>query len=85
MKRDINSIVILLATQSMINLGEIKDPVTNEININLNNAKLFIDLLQELKAKTKGNLSDKESDFINEILNNLTEIYNNKNIKEKQK
>jgi len=85
MKRDINSIIILLATQSMINLGEIKDPITQEININIENAMLFIDLIQELEKKTKGNLSTEEADFIREILSNLTEIYSKKIKQEKQK
>lgn len=85
MKRDINSIIILLATQCMINLGEITDPMTQNVSIDLEKAQLFIDLIQVLEKKTKGNLSEQEIEFIKEIQNNLSNIYNKKINQEKQK
>jgi hypothetical protein len=69
----------------MINLGEITDPMTRNVSIDLEKAQLFIDLIQVLEKKTKGNLSDREIEFINEIQNNLNEIYNKKINQEKQK
>lgn len=79
MKRDIKSIVLLLATQCMINLGEIKDPVTKKIDIKLEKAEIFIDLLEELKLKTEGNLTEEQNKFMMEIVENLKNIYKKKN------
>jgi hypothetical protein len=78
MKRDIKAIATLLATQSMINLGEIADPLTKTTSINLSGAKIFIDLVEVLKKKTKGNLSDEEDQFMKDVLSNLKKVYQNK-------
>lgn len=75
MKRDIKSIILLLATQCMINLGEIEDPITKKRDIKLERAEVFIDLLDELELKTKGNLSDEENGFIKEVVDNLKKVY----------
>lgn len=75
MKRDIKSIILLLATQCMINLGEVEDPITKKRDIKLEKAEVFIDLLDELKLKTKGNLSDEENGFIKEVVDNLKKVY----------
>ncbi len=78
MKRDIKAIVTLLATQSMINLGEIVDPLTKSTSLNLPSAKIFIDLVEVLKKKTAGNLSVEEEKFMKNILGNLKKVYQNK-------
>jgi hypothetical protein len=78
MKRDIKAIVTLLATQSMINLGEIVDPLTKSTSLNLPSAKIFIDLVEVLKKKTAGNLSVEEEKFMKDILGNLKKVYQNK-------
>ncbi len=79
MKRDIKSIVLLLATQCMINLGEIEDPITKEKDVKLEKAGIFIDLLEELKLKTEGNLTEEQKEFMMEIVDNLKNIYKKKN------
>lgn len=78
-KRDINAIVILLATQGMINLGEIADPLNGQKILNIDGARFFIDLLAELKRKTRGNLLKEETVFISDTLENLQKIINKKN------
>jgi len=78
MKKDINSIILLLATQGMINLAEINDPVTNELKLNMEGAEVFIELLEELEVKTKGNLSVEEEGFLTDILGNLKKVYDKK-------
>jgi hypothetical protein len=77
-KRDISSIVILLATQGMIHLGVIPDPLNKHTVINIAGARFFTDLLQELKIKTKGNLLDSESTFLDETLKNLRKLLGEK-------
>ena len=79
MKRDIKSIVLLLATQCMINLGEIEDPITKEKDVKLEKAEIFIDLLEELKLKTEGNLTEEQKEFMMEIVDNLKNIYKKNN------
>lgn len=75
MDANINSLIILLLTQAMINLGEINDPVNNSKSINLDGAKVFIDLLEILKQKTKGNLTVEESKYLNSVLDNIQMVY----------
>ena len=78
MKRDIKSIILILATQCMINLGEVEDPISKGISGNLEGAELFIELLEELESKTDGNLTDEEKKFLVGVIENLKKIYNKK-------
>lgn len=75
MRRDIKSIILLLATQGMINLGEINNPVSDEKTLNLEGAELFIELLEVLGEKTKGNLTPDEDGFLNNIVANIKQVY----------
>jgi len=75
MDKDIKSIIVLLATQAMINLGEIKDPITGEGRFNLEGAEIFIKLLTVLTDKTKGNLTDNEEEFLNDVRANLETVH----------
>ena len=54
-----------LAYQAMVFLGEIPNPVTNNSEKNLEQAKFVIETLILLQEKTKGNLTRKESDALN--------------------
>ncbi len=64
-----------LGFQAMIFLGEIPNPLTNEIEKNLNQAKLLIDTMAMLKDKTNGNLEKQESDMMNATLYQLQMKY----------
>lgn len=64
-----------LAFQTMIFLGEIPNPVTNQADKNFDQAKMLIDTLLMLREKTQGNLSKKESDFLNGSLYELQMKY----------
>jgi hypothetical protein len=57
--------VASLGFQTMIFLGEMPNPITNQIEKNLKQAKFLIDTLIILRDKTKGNLSKEEDDLIN--------------------
>jgi hypothetical protein len=78
MEINLESIVILLLTQAMINLGEVKNPIEKNIKLNLKGAQIFIELLKVLKVKTQGNLTDEESSYLNEALDNIEHIYKKK-------
>jgi len=78
MESEFKSIVLLLTTQAMINLGEINDPLRNSAHPDKSNSALFISLLEELKNKTKGNLTEAEGGFLDEVLVNLNRLFANK-------
>lgn len=75
MEKDIKAIAILLSTQAMINLGEIPDPVSGEAVVTIDKAVVFLELLEVLSEKTKGNLTEEEAGFINGLLENLKDVY----------
>jgi len=56
---------------AMMSMGKIKNPVTERIERNLEHAKIYIDTLDMLLAKTKGNLSEYEEKFLDETLKEL--------------
>lgn len=56
---------------ALMSLSKIKNPVTNNIDKNLEYAKIAIDTLDMLKEKTKGNLTVYEEQFLTETLKDL--------------
>ena len=52
-----------------ISLGKVKNPVSDELERNLDQASYYIDLLDMLQTKMKGNLSEWEEQY---ILHNLS-------------
>jgi hypothetical protein len=56
---------------AMMAMGKIKNPVTDKIDRNLEHAKIYIDTLDMLLARTKGNLSEYEEKFLSETLKEL--------------
>jgi len=52
-------------------MGKIKNPITDKIERSLDQARYSIDMLEMLKSKTKGNLSDDELKFVNHVLTEL--------------
>ena len=53
-----------LGFQALIFMGEIPNPITNESEKNLNQARIIIDTLIMLKEKTNGNLNDQENNLL---------------------
>ena len=53
---------------AMQQMGKRPNPLTNEIERDLQQAKASIDVLEMLERKTKGNLSEIEKEFIEKIL-----------------
>ena len=56
---------------AMMAMGKIKNPVTDKIDRNLEYAKVSIDTLDMLLAKTKGNITEYEEKFLTEALKDL--------------
>jgi hypothetical protein len=70
---------------AMMSMGKIKNPVTDKIERNLEHAKIYIDTLDMLLTKTKGNLSDYEEKFLTETLKELKLNYVDEVDKDKKK
>ena len=64
-------LISTLATQAMASMGLLPDPISGKPSANLPMAKHFIDLLAMLKEKTKGNLTEEESDHLRDGLHQL--------------
>ena len=60
-----------LATQAMIALGQVPNPITGKVDIRLNQAKHYIDTLGLLEEKTAGHRSADESTLLDELLHQL--------------
>lgn len=70
-------LVFNLINQAMMLLGQMPDPVSGELSINKPYAKYYIDTLEILSDKTKGNLTDDEAEMISESLHALRMTYVN--------
>jgi hypothetical protein len=62
---------------ALIGLGKLKNPISNVEEKNLEQAKMAIDILDMLTVKTKGNLSEREDRFLQDVLRDLKLNYVN--------
>jgi hypothetical protein len=60
--------VMSLATTAAVHFGDVKDPGLGEAQTNLPGAAQMIDILSLLRDKTKGNLTDDESQLLERLL-----------------
>ncbi|TBR17060.1 DUF1844 domain-containing protein [bacterium] len=72
---DFKFFVTTLSLQATIALGDMPNPVTNKIEVDLPQAKLLIDTLAMLKEKTTGNLSAEEDSLLDNMLYELRMHY----------
>jgi hypothetical protein len=64
-----------LFTQALMAFGRIPNPITNKAMKNVATAKHFIDTLDMLEAKTRGNLDPDERKLLEEIQHQLRLLY----------
>lgn len=64
-------VVNTFKSSASITLGKTQNPVTKKIDINLEQAKYYLDILLMLQRKTKNNLSEYEEQM---LINNLSEL-----------
>lgn len=72
---DFTSLFLPFYTQALFKLGAAEDPISQKIDENINLAKRFIDLLDLLKEKTKGNLKPEEDTLLINGLHQLKMLY----------
>lgn len=68
---DFRTFVSGVAGQALIHLGLLENPATGKRERDLDQAKYTIDLLQVLKDKTKGNLTEEEASTLDAALYDL--------------
>jgi hypothetical protein len=65
------SFVVSLATQALMQMGQMSPPPGVDLKKDKNAARQTIEILAMLDAKTKGNLNKEESELLEELLHNL--------------
>ena len=63
--------VMMHAQNAALFLGQIPNPKTGEPEINLDLARMFIDQLEMIQEKTRGNLTNEEAMVLRNALSNL--------------
>jgi len=76
-------LVYILHASAMQSLGKLKNPVTDKIERNLEQAQQSIDLLVMLRDKTKGNLTVQENSILSGMLSELQLNYVDESNKDK--
>ncbi|MBC8214781.1 MAG: DUF1844 domain-containing protein [Candidatus Marinimicrobia bacterium] len=64
-------LVASLSSQAWMQMGKIKNPMSDKIERDLDAASMSIDMITMMKAKTEGNLSDEEKNFVEQTLRDL--------------
>ena len=65
------SLIYSFQMQTMMQLGKLANPVTGTIEKELDGAQVTIDMLDMLKEKTKGNSSEDEVRFLDQVIADL--------------
>jgi predicted metal-dependent hydrolase len=65
------SLIMTFQTAAMQQMGKLKNPISDKIERDLQQAQLSIDILDMLEEKTCGNLSEDETKLLKGILQEL--------------
>lgn len=68
---DFSTLILSLSSSVLMNLGVVENPVTNKKEKEPEVARQTIDLIELLKEKTRGNLTDQESKLVDDVLAEL--------------
>jgi hypothetical protein len=64
-------VVLMFHTAAMQQMGKLKNPLTDKLERNLESAQNSIDILDMLKEKTRGNLSEEENRLLVQVIKEL--------------
>lgn len=70
---DFSSLVVSLATQTLVMLGLMPNPETNLVSENIDGAAQLLGILKMLRIKTKKKLTKQESELLEQVLSELME------------
>ena len=65
------NLLLMFQAAGMQQMGKVTNPVTGEVEKNLDQARFSIDMIEMLKAKTSGNLSTDLEKLLDSTLTNL--------------
>ena len=68
---EFKTLVGTLASNAVMSLGGMQHPETGQVMVDIEGAKLYIDLLDILQEKTSGNLDDEESQYLEQVAHEL--------------
>lgn len=74
-KIDFISVLFSYIHVALISLGEMEDPIQKKASENLEQARQMIDILDLMQHKTKGNLTEQESQYLESALYDLRMRY----------
>lgn len=77
------SLIYSFQMQAMMQLGKLANPMTNKIERELDGAQVTIDMLDMLKEKSKGNITEEESKFLEQVIADLKLNYVEESDKDK--
>ena len=72
---DFASFVMMLTNNVMVFLGQVPSPITQQPQVDLEQAQHTIDIIMMLREKTRGNLTNEEDGFLQELLPQLQMAY----------
>ncbi len=72
---DFSTFIISLSTQALMHLGEIPDPLSGNVEMDISVGKQMIDIIGVLSEKTRGNLDQGEEKLMEDILFDLRMKY----------
>jgi hypothetical protein len=61
------NLILSFHSAAMQQMGKLKNPLTDKVERNLEQAKMSIEMLDMIKAKTAKNLSEEEERFLNHL------------------
>ena len=64
-------LILMFQTAALQHMGKLKNPISDKIEQDLQQAQISIDILDMLRAKMKGNLLSGEDKMLSGVLNEL--------------
>ncbi len=65
------NLIIMFQTAAMQHMGKLKNPMTDKIERDIEQAKISIDILDMIQRKTEGNLEEYEKKLLKSVLHDL--------------
>ena len=67
----LGGLLLMIHSAAMQQMGKVKNPITDKVERDLEQAQMSIDMLDMIAEKTKGNLSDDEAKLLKTLLQEL--------------
>jgi PIN domain nuclease of toxin-antitoxin system len=65
------SLIYTFQMQAMMQMGKLKNPMTEKVEKDMDAASMSIDMIEMLNSKTQNNLNDDEKRFVTQVLSDL--------------